>query len=185
MSRALITELLALCRFSGISAASYAPGKDVYTLDEARKKLLELMHVETVLVGHGLENDLKALRLVHTSVVDTVMLFPHPRGPPYRMSLRELTSKHLGKIIQASASEGHDASIDASAALELLRWKLVHEPEFSPFRSPSSDWYRADPRLIAGQAVRAGIEQAKSNESQLRTQVSAKSLAAVTVSRRN
>lgn len=35
-----------------------------------------------VQVGHALENDLAALRLVHTRVIDTGHLFPHPRVCP-------------------------------------------------------------------------------------------------------
>ena len=31
------------------------------------------------MVGHSLENDLKALRVVHAKVLDTAVLFPHPK----------------------------------------------------------------------------------------------------------
>lgn len=50
-----------------------------------------------VLIGHGLENDLKALRLVPRigQVIDTAALYPHPRGLPYRYSLKILTKEHL------------------------------------------------------------------------------------------
>ena len=34
---------------------------------------------ETLLVGHTLENDLKALRMVHPCCVDTALLFPNPK----------------------------------------------------------------------------------------------------------
>lgn len=34
----------------------------------------------TIICGHGLENDLKALRIIHERCIDTVDLFPHPRG---------------------------------------------------------------------------------------------------------
>ncbi len=76
-------------------------------------------------------------------MVDTAQLFPHPRGPPYRMALRDLSSKHLGRIIQASTSNdvGHSAAIDAQVALELLRWKMINEPEHSPFRNPTSEYF--------------------------------------------
>jgi RNA exonuclease 1 len=30
-------------------------------------------------VGHALENDLSALRMLHANVIDTAMLYPHPR----------------------------------------------------------------------------------------------------------
>lgn len=53
----------------------------------------------TVLIGHGLENDLKAIRLVHppNRAIDTAQLFPHPRGLPFRRALRMLVQEHLGK----------------------------------------------------------------------------------------
>lgn len=46
--------------------------------------------MDTILIGHALDNDLRALRLVHQRVVDTAALFPHARGLPYRRALRDL-----------------------------------------------------------------------------------------------
>ena len=43
-----------------------------------------LLDANAVLVGHSLENDLRALKMYHHRVIDTVTLFPHPRGPPFR-----------------------------------------------------------------------------------------------------
>ena len=80
-----------------------------------------------MLIGHGLENDLKALRIVHDRVIDTVHLFPHLRGLPYRLALRDLVAKHLGKIIQAGGKDvGHSSAEDAQMTLELVRWKWVN-----------------------------------------------------------
>jgi RNA exonuclease 1 len=45
-------------------------------------------------VGHALENDFKALKLLHGNVIDTVILFPHPRGLPYRSALRILVQRY-------------------------------------------------------------------------------------------
>lgn len=74
----------------------------------------------------------------HTRIVDTTMLFPHAKGLPFRQSLKYLTSKHLGKIIQStSSSEGHSSAEDAKMALELVRWKYINEPQ-SPFNATSS-----------------------------------------------
>lgn len=75
-------------------------------------------------IGHGLENDLRAIRVVHTNVIDTCQLFPHPRGIPYRLALRDLVATHLGKIIQAGGSSvGHSSAEDAQTTLELVRFK--------------------------------------------------------------
>ena len=35
-------------------------------------------------IGHGLENDLRALKILHSRVIDTSLVFPHFYGLPYR-----------------------------------------------------------------------------------------------------
>ncbi|CAI5515001.1 unnamed protein product, partial [Closterium sp. Naga37s-1] len=56
---------------------------------------------ETILVGHSTESDLHAIRAVHLRVIDTSLLFPHPRGPPFKCALRFLAADYLGRTIQA------------------------------------------------------------------------------------
>lgn len=112
-------------RFSGITAEKLA-GVET-TLEQVRERLLELVHAETVLVGHALENDLRALRLLHACVVDTGVLYPHPAGPPYRTALRTLSYKFLRRTIQ----EGdHDSVDDARAAMDLALLKFSRGPAF-------------------------------------------------------
>lgn len=118
-------------RFSGITAEEYEE-KAIFTLPEVRKTMARFVGENTILVGHGLENDLRAIRLVHEKVVDTVMLYPHERGFPFRKSLRDLTSTFLGKIIQNGTSLGHSSLEDARMSLELVRHKMVNNP-ISPF----------------------------------------------------
>ena len=43
-------------------------------------RFFQLVCSRTLLVGHSLENDLKALRVVHARVLDTAVLFPHPKA---------------------------------------------------------------------------------------------------------
>lgn len=51
---------------------------DVTTsLEDARARVMQHVCADTLLVGHSLENDLHALRLVHVNVLDTSLLFPH------------------------------------------------------------------------------------------------------------
>ncbi len=52
------------------------------TLPDVQAKFLELVPAEAILVGHALENDLKALKVVHMRCIDTGALFPHPRVSP-------------------------------------------------------------------------------------------------------
>ncbi len=64
-------------RYSGITAAMLEPV--TVRLPEARARLAALVPAETLLVGHALHNDLAALRLVHGRIVDTALLYPHPK----------------------------------------------------------------------------------------------------------
>lgn len=73
-------------------------------------------------MGHSLENDLQALKLMHTRVIDTCVLFPHPRGPPYRSSLRHLAQKYLKAKIQDQGA--HDSVEDARTAMALAQLKV-------------------------------------------------------------
>ena len=42
-------------------------------------RFLELVAASTLLVGHALQNDLRQLRIVHTRVIDTAVIYPHPK----------------------------------------------------------------------------------------------------------
>ena len=74
------------------------------------------------LVGHGLENDFRALNLVHTLVVDTSTLYPHFFGLPYRRSLKSLAKSYLKRDIQTGT---HDSLEDARASLELVLCQVL------------------------------------------------------------
>ncbi|KAI9329265.1 hypothetical protein BDR26DRAFT_872700 [Obelidium mucronatum] len=92
------------------------------------------MSTTTILIGHGLENDLISLRLLHPRVIDTAALFPRPQPPAasnpsgtiWKNSLKVLCEKLLGKRIQVvnSTSLGHDSAEDARGAVELILFYL-------------------------------------------------------------
>ncbi|CAH1998194.1 unnamed protein product [Acanthoscelides obtectus] len=107
-------------RFSGITAKDMEHSQ-VKKLHEVQNDLLGFIHSKTILIGHGLENDLKALRMVHYYVVDTAYTFPHHYGLPYRMSLKNLTSMILNRQIQEDC---HDSYEDAAACIDLILWKV-------------------------------------------------------------
>ena len=91
-------------------------------LKEVQNDLMGFINADTIIVGHGLENDLRALNLIHNTVLDTAVVFPHFFGLPYRRSLKALVSSYLKKDIQES-SFGHDSYEDARACIELMLWK--------------------------------------------------------------
>ncbi|XP_018786510.1 PREDICTED: exonuclease GOR-like [Bactrocera latifrons] len=112
-------------RFSGVTASDLCKNKNknLKTLKEVQKDLLQLIDADAILIGHGLENDLRALKIVHKKVIDTAYEFPHPLGFPYRRSLKSLTKKYLKREIQCG-NEGHDSLEDTQACLELMMWKV-------------------------------------------------------------
>lgn len=87
----------------------------------ARDLLLKLLSPGTPLIGHAIENDLNATRIVHPSIIDTVLLFPHPRGLPLRKSLKALAKQYLGRDIQTGGASGHDSHEDAKATGDVVR----------------------------------------------------------------
>ncbi|XP_063242278.1 RNA exonuclease 1 homolog [Bacillus rossius redtenbacheri] len=111
-------------RFSGIQMSDL---DDVKTsILEVQAVLLGLFSDKTILIGHSLDSDLKALKLVHDTVVDTSVLFPHRLGPPYKRSLKNLAQEILRKVIQEDVG-GHDSAEDAVAAMELARWRVQED----------------------------------------------------------
>lgn len=93
----------------------------------ARGLLFSRINPDTILIGHGLENDLNAMRMVHPRIIDTVLLYPHKRGLPIRMGLKALMQYNLNRRIQVDTGEGHDSAEDARAAGDLVRLKLQKE----------------------------------------------------------
>lgn len=87
-------------RWSGLNEQSYAQQSDVKTLRQVQADLLRMFNKNTILLGHSLESDFKALKLIHSCVVDTSVVFPHKAGPPLKRALRNLMSEYLQKIIQ-------------------------------------------------------------------------------------
>lgn len=115
-----------LTRFSGIDEAMLGPVTT--TLTDCQTELRQLIHRHTFVIGHSLENDFKACKVVPLcAVLDTAWLFPHPSGLPYKNALRFLAQRYLRRRIQQGS---HDSSIDAMVSAELVQLKLQHGPSF-------------------------------------------------------
>lgn len=115
-------------RFSGVTEEDLE--NTTISLRDVQAVLLSLFSAESILIGHSLESDLLALKvrtnkppvqfilfsesmpvgiisvsllchkLIHSSVVDTSIVFPHRLGLPYKRALRNLMADHLKRIIQ-------------------------------------------------------------------------------------
>ncbi|MCJ1254885.1 RNA exonuclease 3 [Lignoscripta atroalba] len=90
----------------------------------ARDLLFKYLTTTTPLIGHAIENDLNAARIIHPTIIDTVLLYPHPRGLPIRYGLKMLVKKYLNRNIQMGGAQGHDSKEDARAAGDLVRLKV-------------------------------------------------------------
>ncbi|XP_074036175.1 putative exonuclease GOR [Leptinotarsa decemlineata] len=112
-------------RFSGITAHDMevnAPKR----IHEVQYDLLQFIGAETVLIGHSLESDLRALKIAHKNIVDTALVFEHEKGLPYRKALKELASTVLHRSIQSS-TEGHNSYEDAAACMDLMLWRVKND----------------------------------------------------------
>lgn len=123
-------------KFSGITEESLRNCSK--RLSDVQRDLLEIFDKDSILIGHSLDSDLKALKMVHYNVVDTSVIYPHKYGPPYKWSLKLLSEQHLQRIIQSE--EGHDSKEDALASLDLV-WKKLKEDvkKFKPINIISID----------------------------------------------
>ena len=115
-------------QFSGITEKHL---EDVTTtLEDIQKDLLAICTPSTILLGHSLESDLNALKFSHPFIVDTAIIYPHPRGLPLRSSLKFLANKYLKREIQKGGENGHDSVEDALAVLDLVKLKCEKGPKW-------------------------------------------------------
>lgn len=112
-------------RFSGIKASDFHPTnqQNIRSVQQVQRDLVEFIEEDTILIGHGLENDLRALKLIHKRIIDTSIAFPHFSGLPFRRSLKSLTKTVLKRDIQ-TCQTGHDSYEDSLACVELMLWRV-------------------------------------------------------------
>ncbi|KAL9137283.1 MAG: hypothetical protein Q9175_001509 [Cornicularia normoerica] len=118
-----------LTPYSGITPAKLE--NVTANLKDIQDRLLKEITPKHILIGHSLNADLLALKLSHPFVIDTSILYPHPRGPPMKSSLKWLAQKYLGREIQKGhGTQGHDSVEDARACLDLVKMKCERGPQW-------------------------------------------------------
>jgi RNA exonuclease 1 len=162
------------CRYSGITEQMLAPVTT--TLPDIQKRLLEILTPRTILIGHSLNSDLTALRITHPFIIDTAVIYPHPRGPPLKSSLKWLAQKYLGKEIQkghgtTGPGAGHDSIEDARTCLDLVKQKC----------EKGKDWGTGDAQgeNIFRRISRTGVKYKNQGGSAIPSAMDGKSSAAV------
>lgn len=117
------------------------------TLIDIQKKLVKLLHPRTILIGHSLNSDLTALKITHPYIIDTALLYPHPRGPPLKSSLKLLAQRYLGREIQkghgsTGPGAGHDSIEDAKTCLDLVKQKCEKGKEWGVYDSHGENIFK-------------------------------------------
>lgn len=98
------------------------------TLSQAgvQKLVLDLLTPGTILVGHSLHYDLRALQIDHKRVIDTSLLFRDPSWPPsYSPSLSNLCQSIL-KYKFREDDKPHDCLDDSIVPMRLVHYRLEH-----------------------------------------------------------
>lgn len=111
----------------------------------ARELLFQFLQPDTPLIGHAIDNDLNACRIIHPTIIDTVLLYPHPAGLPIRTSLKILSRKYLDRDIQTGGNRGHDSKEDSIATGDLVRAKALETWK----RLKAKGWTIQDDKLVA------------------------------------
>lgn len=111
-------------KFSGITEDFMA--KATTTQEDVREKLRQMVSSSDTLVGHSLLFDLNVLKMSHPRIVDTCVIFDHPRKKPFKAGLKWLATTYLGREIQAGEATGggHSSVEDCIACLDLVKLKL-------------------------------------------------------------
>ncbi|XP_042396364.1 small RNA degrading nuclease 1-like isoform X1 [Zingiber officinale] len=95
------------------------------SLADIQKSLKKLLSHGTILVGHSLYNDLRAVKVDHLRVIDTVCIFKFVDLPNFSPSLNTLCKVVLGFPVR-NDGEPHNCLNDAQAAMKLVLAKLEH-----------------------------------------------------------
>ena len=111
-------------RFSGITQSKLKG--TLPNLKQVQRDLKQILFQDSILIGHSLESDLKALKIIHNTVVDTAVVFPHRRGEGFKRALATLAREYLEKIIQDDEG-GHDSAEDAIACIELMELQISQD----------------------------------------------------------
>ncbi|KAI5861753.1 hypothetical protein GGS23DRAFT_574792 [Durotheca rogersii] len=153
-------------RFSGITEQMLAPVTT--SLRDIQARLVEVLHSRTILIGHSLESDLKALQLTHPFIVDTSILYPHNRGAPLKNSLKFLAQRFLKREIQKGTG-GHDSIEDAKTCLDLVKQKCEKGKHWGSHESQGENLFRrltrtgTSYRANGGAGAKGGVRVGKTS----------------------
>ncbi|KAK1419020.1 hypothetical protein QVD17_28176 [Tagetes erecta] len=107
---------------TGVSAEDFEQVN--LSLQDVQESMKKLLSRGTILVGHSLNNDLHALKVDHTRVIDTSLIFKYSDGSHFkRTSLSDLCKTVLGYELRKDG-DPHNCLEDARAAMKLVLAKI-------------------------------------------------------------
>ncbi|KAI5461800.1 ribonuclease H-like domain-containing protein [Mariannaea sp. PMI_226] len=121
-------------RFSGVTRAMMERARKsrqcIFGNKKARLEVWNYVGPKTIIIGHSAQGDLKSLRLIHQTVVDTLEVERYMSGRGSGLSLKKLAKERLDREIQIKR-KGHDSLEDAIATRDVLHWhiSLAVEPK--------------------------------------------------------
>ena len=92
-----------------------------YSLRQAQADFLRIVSDHTIIVGHSVHNDLKALKMSHDNCIDTSYLYEVENEPGAAPSMRDVCEHILGTKLK----DIHDSVEDAQGALKAALFLLV------------------------------------------------------------
>ena len=107
-------------QFSGITAEHIQSARTV--ISDVQEHLMGFIFSDTILIGHGIRDYLRLLRLTHDNVIDTSICYHYSNGLPYGSSLQTLVKKILGREIQ---TEADDSYVNAQASMDLMLYRIT------------------------------------------------------------
>jgi len=119
-------------QISGVSAQHLTEESGALPFAEVQAKVLACIDPETILVGHALQNDLKALQIVHNKIVDTALLFAVEGKQHWQKhklhSLVSLMRPRIATLQSVTYGQAHDSRQDAMWALQIALYEASIYP---------------------------------------------------------
>ncbi|KAL2827366.1 ribonuclease H-like domain-containing protein [Aspergillus cavernicola] len=105
-------------------------GRTIGSWKLAREAVWRFIDERTILIGQSLNNDLEALGMVHTCVVDSALMTRDAVGEDCHRfwALKTLVQQFLNREIQTGTA-GHDCVEDTFAAREVVLWCLQNRDQ--------------------------------------------------------
>ncbi|CAE8613313.1 unnamed protein product, partial [Polarella glacialis] len=121
-------------RISGVEPQHLLPENGALSFAEVQKQVLKLISLDTILVGHSLHKDLRALKIQHLKIVDTALIFGVEGGSHRRKhKLNSLVTLMRPKVVTLEPVKpgAHDPRQDAQWALQLALYEASIHPRLT------------------------------------------------------